>query len=143
MATRDRVEIYNPQDQSVKVEPFVVGTDFDANRAMVLGWADTLLNTRMLSLFTLVFSIIILLYVVAGNLISVFFISFAFYHWGKKRGYDYKLKQVFTVGLFATTLPIILDQLIVGIPFMSVLWTILFAVIMYYALYKKETIKVE
>ncbi|MCX6779761.1 MAG: DUF1189 family protein [Candidatus Magasanikbacteria bacterium] len=138
LVTRDRAEIYNPQDKTVKSQVFAAGTDFDANRAMVLGWADTLLSRRMLSLFTLGFSIIILLYLVVGNLINIFFISLVLYQWGKKHTFTYTFKEVFTVGLFAITGPLILDQMVVGIPFMSLLWSVLFAVIMYYALFKKE-----
>ncbi len=138
LATRDRLEIYNPQDQTVKTQAFAAGTDFQADRNLVLSWADKLLNNRMLSLFTLAFSIIILLYLVVGNLLNIFFISLVFYQWSKKRKLDYKFKQVFTVGLFAITLPLILEQLNVGIPFMSLVWSLLFAVIMYWALFKSE-----
>lgn len=143
LATHDRLEIYNPQDKSVKTQAFVVGSDFQADRALVLSWSEKLLSNQMLSLFTLGFSFIILLYLIVGNLLNVFFVSLVFYQWSKKRKLDYKFKQVFTVGLFAITLPIILDQLIVGVPFLSLVWSLLFGVIMYWTLFKTEENKVK
>lgn len=138
LVTRDRAEIYNPEDKTVKSQIFTVGTDFEVNRTTVLSWTETLLSRRMLSLFTLGFSIIILLYLAAGNLLSILFMSLVLYHWSKRRNLGYTFKQIFTVGLFAITLPLIAGQMIVGVPFISLLWSILFGFILYQALFKSE-----
>lgn len=138
LATKDRLEFYNPQDQSVKVQNFTSVGEFVTDRAHVLSNVDKILSRQMLSLFTLAFALIILLYLVIGNLISVFFFSLVFYQWSKKRNLDYSFKQVFTIGLFAITLPLILEQLVVGVPFISLVWSALFGVLMYWALFKSE-----
>ncbi len=138
LATKDRMEFYNPQDQSVNVQNFSSIDGFTTDRAGVLNNVDKILSRRMLSLFTLVFAIIILLYLVLGNLLNVLFIGLVFFHWSKKRNLGYTFKQIFTVGLFAVTLPLILDQLVVGIPFISLAWSILFGFILYWSLFKSE-----
>lgn len=138
LATKDRIEVYNPQDKTTKTEVFAAGNDFQIDRNFILNWTDKILNNKTLTLFTLAFSVVIFLYLFVGSLLNIFFISLVFYYFGKKRNLDYKFKQVFCVGLFAVTLPMILDQLISVFPLMSLVWSLMLGVWMYWALFKSE-----
>lgn len=138
LATRDRMEFYNPQDQTVKMQNFMSAGEFVTDRSQVLANVDKILSRQMLILFTLIFAATIFIFLVISNLLSILLFSAVFYQLNKKRNSGYQFKQIFNIGLFAITLPLILEQLVVGVPFISLVWSVLFGVLMYWALFKSE-----
>lgn len=138
LATADRLEFYNPQDKSVKIEPFSSTGDFVTDRAQVLNNVDKILNKRMLSLFAAVYFVTLFAFIAIGNLLNILLFSVIFYQLGKRRQINFSFKQVFNIGLFASTLPIILSQALPIYPILNFIWMILFGVWMYYTLFKVE-----
>lgn len=138
LVVKDHIEVYNPEDKKIKSQAFVAGEDVQFDRALVLEWAEKILSNKMLSLFTLGFSAIIFVYLVAGNLITIFFVSLLFYQVSKRRDGNYKFKQVFNIGLLAITLPLILGQLVYGVPYLSLIISVMFGFWMYWTLFKSE-----
>ena len=60
----------------------------------------------------------------------------------KRRKLGYKFKQIFTVGLFAVTMPLIVGEALPAIPYLGWIWAILVGVWMYLALFKNDEVKV-
>ena len=143
LVTKDHVEYYNPQDQQVQsTQMFGPGNDASFDRAEVLSQVNNLLSTKMLSVFTVIFFVLLLVYYALSNLLNVFFFSLLFYQISKRRKLEYKFKQIFTVGLFAVTMPLVVGEALPAIPYMGWIWSILVGVWMYMSLFKNEEKKV-
>lgn len=143
MVTKDHVEYYNPQDQQVQsTQMFGPGNDMSFGRGDVLTVMNDMLSTKMLTIFTAVFFVLLLIFYTLSNLLNVFFFSLLFYQMSKRRKLGYKFKQIFTVGLFAVTMPLVVGEALPAIPYLGWIWAVLVGVWMYLALFKNDEAKV-
>ncbi|GEM_PF-4550619 len=139
LATKDAVEVYSASDKSVKSQAIKDFDGFKNDRAGVLKNIDTIFSTKMIWIVTAITFILLWLFLAGSNLLSILFFSFLFYTIAKRLKLDWRFKEVFTVGLFTITFPLILTQVSPSL-YLNGVFTLFFVGLMYMVVIKKDKV---
>lgn len=139
LATKNTIEVYNADNKSIKSQKVKDFDGFKNDRAGVLKNIDAILNTKMILVATAVTFVVLWLFLVVSNLLNILFFSFLFYFFSKQQKLDWKFKEVFTVGLFTITFPLILAQVSPS-SYLNWVFVVLFAGLMYMVILKKDKV---
>lgn len=137
LIAKDVVTIYDAQDKSVKTQTLKEYGDLKFDRAGVLKIVDTMFSTKMFLIAVVVILVLMFIFLAASNLLNVLFFSFLFYTITKRLKSEWKFKEVFTVGLFTVTLPLVLTQVGTNM-YLNWLSVLVFAGWMYLVVIKKD-----
>lgn len=137
LITKDTFTAYDAQDKSTKTQTMKDIGDYKTDRTEILKKADVFFSNKMIWIATVVSFVVLFLFATVTNLLNVLFFSFLFYTISKQQKLTWKFKEIFTIGLFAVSLPIILTQ---AVPSMFLNWVfiLVFAGWMYMAILKKD-----
>ncbi len=137
LITKDSIIAYDAQDNSTKTQAMKDFDGFKTNRMEVLKKADTIFSNKMVWIVTVVTFVLLWLFLVASNLLNVLFFSFLFFTIAKQQKLNWKFKEVFNVGLFTITLPLILTQAAPSF-YLNLVFVLVFAGWMYMVILKKD-----
>ncbi|MFA6547396.1 MAG: DUF1189 family protein [Candidatus Magasanikbacteria bacterium] len=137
LIAKDIVTVYDTQDKSIKVQSLKEFGDLKFDRAGVLKIVDTMFGTKMFLIAMIVILALMFIFLVASNLLNVLFFSLLFYTITKRLKSDWKFKEIFTVGLFTVTLPMILVQIGTNM-YLNWMSVLVFAGWMYLVVIKKD-----
>ena len=139
LATKESIEVYNASDKSIKSQTVKDFDGFKNDRAGVLKNIDTITSTKMVWIAAAVIFVFLWLFLAASNLLNVLFFSFLFYTISKRQKLDWKFKEVYTVGLFTITFPLILAQVSPSL-YLNLVFMVVFAGLMYMVILKKDKV---
>ncbi len=137
LVTKDSFVVYNSDNKSTKTQAVKDFGDYKTDKTEILKKAEVFFSNKMMVIVVLVSFVGLLLFLSITNLLNVLFFSFLFYTIAKQQKINWQFKEVFTVGLFAITLPIILTQATPSV-FLNWVFVLVYAGWMYMAILKKE-----
>lgn len=139
LVTKNNFEMYNGIDKTIKTQAIKDFDNFKTDRNEILKKAEVFFSGKMVVIFTVASLIILFVALTVKTLLNILVFSFLFYTIAKQQKTNWKFKEVFTVGLFAVTLPLILTQTAPGI-YSSWSFVLLFSGWMYIVVLKKEKV---
>ncbi len=135
LIAKDKLEVYNTQTQEVKTQSVKEFGDFNINRAEVLKNSNILFTNKAVAIVCAIAFVGLFIFLTIVNLLNVLLFGSVVYWIVKTSNKNWKFKEVFTVGLFAITLPMILT------PFApKFIAMIIFAVWVYLAVVKTDKV---
>lgn len=135
LIAKDRIEVYNTETKEVKTETIKDLGDFTADRAKVLENADKLASNKTIAILIALTFVALFVFLTVVNLLNVLFFSTVVYFITKRKSDQWKFKEVFQVGLFAISFPMILTQFGSDL-YVNGLFAVVFGVWMYFAVLK-------
>jgi len=139
LVTKDAFEVYNSDDKSTKSQAMKDFGGYKTDRAGVLKNVDFIFSNKMIGLVTAISFVVLFVFLAASNLFNVLFFSFLFYTIAKHQKLGWKFKEVFTVGLFTVTFPLILAQMAPSF-YLNWVFVLVFASLMYMVILKKDKV---
>jgi hypothetical protein len=139
LITKDAFTAYDAQNKSTKTQIMKDIGDYKTDRAEILKKADVFFSTKMIWIATVISFVVLFLFATASNLLNVLFFSFLFYTIAKQQKLTWKFKEVFTVGLFTVTFPLILSQMATTL-YLNWVFVLVYASLMYFVVLKKDKV---
>lgn len=139
LIAQEKLEFYDGKSKEIKSETMKNYSNFKTDRSQVLKNAEYIFNKKMFGIFISVFFLTLILFLSVSNLVYVLLFSSIFYFITKRVSSPWQFKEIFNVGLFTITLPLILTQ---AVPSDSLNWVLMlvFGVWMYLIILKKDTV---
>ncbi len=135
LIAKDRVEVYNVDTKEIKTENIKDLGDFQTDRTKVLENADKLASNKTIAILTAFTFVALFIFLTVVNLLNVLLFSIAVYFIAKRKPAPWKFKEIFQVGLFAISFPMILTQFGSDV-YANGLFAVVYAVWMYFAVLK-------
>ncbi len=139
LITKDAFTAYDAQDKSVKTQVLKEYSDFKTDRNGVLKIADGMFSKKIFAIVMAVLFILMLVFLFSAYLLSVLVFGFLFYSIAKQQKMNWKFKEVFNVGLFTITLPLILVQS-TSIIYLNWIFVLVYTGWMYMVILKRDKI---
>lgn len=139
LITKDAFTAYDAQNKSTKTQTMKEIGDYKTDRTEILKKADIFFSNKMVWIVTVISFVVLIIFLSASNLLNILFFSFLFYTITKQQKLNWKFKEVFTVGLFTVTFPLILAQISPSL-YLNWVFVLVFASFMYMAILKKDKI---
>jgi len=139
LISRNAFEMYNGNDKTTKTQVVKDFGDFKTNRNEILQKADFIFSGKMVVILAMASFVILFIALTIKTLLNILVFGFLFYTIAKQQKTNWKFKEVFSVGLFTVTLPLILTQT-VPVVYSSWSFMLLFVVWMYLVVLKKEKV---
>jgi hypothetical protein len=139
LVTKDNFEVYDGQSKTIKKQSVKEFNNSKTDRADVLKIADSAFSNKIIWMVIIFCFVILFIFFVVSNLLNVLFISYLFYSITKYKKLGWKFKEVFTVGLFTVTLPLILTQAAPSF-YLNWVFMLVFAGWMYLVVIKKDKV---
>ena len=108
LVVSDRMELVDGSTGQQKIQYWKGVPDFALNKVDLLEKTEKYLSPGWLAVFVILFSILAYIATVAAQLLSIFFVALIVLVVAKVRRQAWQFKELFTVGLFAITLPTII-----------------------------------
>jgi len=139
LVTKDAFTAYDAQNKSTKTQIMKDIGDYKTDRTEILKKADIFFSTKMILIATVISFVVLFLFATISNLFNVLFFSFLFYSIAKQQKLSWKFKEVFTVGLFTVTFPLILSQMAPTL-YLNWVFVLVYASLMYFVVLKQDKV---
>jgi len=138
----DRIELVDGSTGQHKIQYWKNVPDYSLNKAAVVGAAEKYLGPGWLAVFALLFFVVVLLGSVLAQIVLVFSVALIVFVIAKVRRQTWRFKELFTVGLFAITLPTIIAAIFtllgIGTPLVQFLALLAFMLAVVFTKEEKE-----
>lgn len=137
LISKNSFEVYNGNDKTIKTQTMKDFGDFKTDRTEILKKADVFFSNKMVAILTIISFVFLFFALTVKTLLNVLVFGFLFYTIAKQQKLNWKFKEVFNVGLFAVTLPMILTQAAPSV-YLNWMFIVVFVAWMYMIILKKE-----